>query len=461
MRKSQHEDGSLSQILEKLALGSQELEQLQIAKLKKLLLHVYENSPYYREKFDQADVHPHKFNSLEQIKDYPTFDKYEEQISQARSREELGHPMGMHITCDIRDVNRISASSGTSGTPSFQGHTANDRQIIFKNLHRLMDVIGGKPGDRVMMAGVMSMWVAGIPTVDALLEFGANVIPVGGLVGAAKVVELMTLTQPESLICTPSFALHILKRSKADLGVDLTKIGIRKVCVYGEPGGSIPEIIKRLSDGFGGAEIYDMAGGTGCLNPIFVSCKAHDGLHFISPDYAFIELYDRTTGKVLPFEDGAEGEFIYTGFDRECGPLIRFMDGDKVRVHLKPCRCGLPGMRMEFLGRVDDMLLVKGVNVFPSAIRDLVLSLGSEVTGNIQILKDSDSPVVQPPLKIKVECTGNPPDEAYTSIKQKLENKIRNQLRFSSEITLFAEGTLAMEYGATGKVKLLETVGKQ
>ena len=140
----------------------------------------------------------YEFKSADELKNYPTFDKYEERESQARSLKELGHPMGMHLTCDIREVNRISASSGTTGTPSFQGHTRNDRAIIQENFGRLAEVTDTHPGDRVMMAGVMSMWVAGIPTVDALTEFGCMVIPIGGLVGTTKVIEMAQLTRPES-----------------------------------------------------------------------------------------------------------------------------------------------------------------------------------------------------------------------------------------------------------------------
>lgn len=446
----------LKQKLERLAIGSDALESLYIEKLKRLLTHVYDESPYYQVKFDNAGVNPHEFKSLDEFARYPTFDKYEERESQARSLKELGHPLGMHLTCDIRKVNRMSASSGTTGTPSFQGHTKNDRKIIQKNFGRLAQVTGLKPGDRVMMAGVMSMWVAGTPTVDALTEFGCNVIPIGGLVGTVKVIEMAQLTRPEVIVCTPSFARRILQTARGEMNVDLTGVGINKVFVYGEPGGSVPEIVRELNEGFGGAEVYDMAGGTGVLNPIFVSCEAHAGMHYVAPDYAYIELYDRDKNEVLPFEDGAEGEFVYTGLDRECGPLIRFMDGDLMKVTLERCECGLPGMRVAILGRVDDMLLVKGVNVFPSAVRDVVLALGDRITGSVRVVKDSKGPVVEPPVTVKVECAGAPSDEEKTQLAEEIAGHIQRQLRFRADVKLFDEGDLPAEYGATGKAKLLE-----
>ena len=437
-------------------LQGPELERLQLEKLKKLLIYVYEKSNHYKDKFDAAGVNPYEFTSLEQYKDYPTFDKYEERASQQRSQEELGHPYGMHLCCDLSQVNRTSASSGTTGTPSFQGATANDRKIMSENNARALHRIGIMPGDAVLYAGVMSMWVAGIPAIDCLLDYGANVIPIGALVGSVKVIEMANLTHPKAIMCTPSFARHLIKTAETKTNIDLTKVGIKKVLVYGEPGGSIPEIVEEISTGFGGAEIYDLMGGTSCLNPIFVSCEAGDGLHFIAPDHAYVEVRDLETGEILPIEDGVEGEFIYTGLDRECGPLIRFRDGDKMKIKTQPCACGRPGWRIQVLGRADDMLLVKGVNVFPTAIQDTVLKMPDELTGNMRIVKFSESPVIEPPLQLKVELRGSPDDETAKDIATRLQDEIQRVLRFKAEVTTFSEGELVMEYGATGKVKLVE-----
>lgn len=436
-------------------LSGPELEALQLEKLKSLLVRVYENSPYYREAFDAAGVNPYEFASLKEYERYPVFTKYDERASQARSLAEDGHPLGKHITCDIRKVNRMSASSGTTGTPSFQGHTRSDRRIQAENMARLMKRIGIEPGDRALYAGVMSMWVAGIPTIDCMMEYGLNVIPIGALVGSIKVAEMALLTNPRVITGTPSFLRHMLKKA-AEAGLNLTTCGIEKVLVYGEPGGSQPAIIAELSNGFGGAEVYDLMGGTGCLNPIFTSCEAHDGFHFFSPDYAYIEVRDPETGKFIPIADGADGELIYTGLDRECGPLVRFSDGDRVQITTKPCSCGRPGWRMRIMGRVDDMLLLKGVNVFPSAVQDVALQFKPQLTGNIRILKYSESPVIEPPMKIWVECAGNPSQDEMDALAQKLSSEIQRRLRFNSVITPFAEGQMEMEHGATGKAKLIK-----
>lgn len=437
-------------------LEGAELESLQLAKLKALLVRAYDNSPYYREAFDAAGLDPRALASLDEFRRYPLFDKHGERESQARSMAEDGHPLGRHITCDIRDVNRMSASSGTTGVPSFQGHTANDRRIQAENGARVFTRIGVRPGDRALFAGVMSMWVAGIPTIDGMLSYGLNVIPVGALVGSLKVAEIAHLTRPRLIIGTPSFLRHVLKKARDEAGLDLATAGIEKIIVYGEPGGSQPAIVEELSRGFGGAEVYDLMGGTGCLNPIFVSCEAHDGMHFLAPDHAYVEMRDPGTGAFMPIEDGAVGEFVYTGMDRECGPLIRFCDGDLVRVATTPCSCGRPGWRMKIIGRVDDMLLLKGVNVFPTAVEDVALRMKPRLTGNIRILKFAEGPVIEPPLQLWAECAGKPTAAEKEALAGELQAEIQRRLRFKADITLHDEGEMAMEHGATGKAKLVK-----
>ena len=148
---------ALKELQTLLDINNPTIKELQLSKLKKQLLYVYDNSPYYKAKFDAAGVNPYELLSLKEFEKYPTFDKYEERESQARSLEQFQHPLGLHVTCDMKNVNRMSASSGTTGTPSFQGHTAFDRSIMFKNFARMAQMTGLQKGDKVLMAGVMSL----------------------------------------------------------------------------------------------------------------------------------------------------------------------------------------------------------------------------------------------------------------------------------------------------------------
>ena len=437
-------------------LQGEELRQLQLAKMRRQLTWVYEESPYYRAKFDKAGVNPHQFDSLEQLRDYPFFDKEEERASQDASQTELGHPFGLHITCDPKDVRRISSSSGTTGTPTFSGFTQKDRDITAENMSRLLARANVRPGDTVMHASVLSMWVAGLPVLDSLMAAGACVVPVGALSGVERVAQIAVATHPKVVLCTPSFALYLIKTMAERTGIEPKSLGIEKFMVFGEPGGSVEEIYSAISEGFGGSMVYDIMGATGCHSPVGISCEEHAGIHYFAEDNAYFEIIDPETMQPLPLEDGVEGEIVFTGLDKECAPLIRWRDKDIIHVNTKPCSCGRPGHRLTFRGRVGDMLLVKGVNVFPNAVRDVVNRISPLTTGNIRIVKNNAGPVVAPPVRVKVEVQPGISETNQAALRETIENAIHHHLRFRAKPELIEEGDFEIITGATGKARLVE-----
>ena len=167
-----------------------EMRALQLEKLKKQLIRVHEESPYYRAKFNKAKVDPYTFASWEQFNDYPFFDKEEERISHEESKQKLRHPFGMHITCDPKKVVRVSSTSGTTGKPTFTGYIQKDREAANEVGARLMWRIGARPGDVVMHGFVLSMWIAGVPVVDLLQNLGACTVPIGALTGAKRFAQI-------------------------------------------------------------------------------------------------------------------------------------------------------------------------------------------------------------------------------------------------------------------------------
>ena len=439
------------------SMSRAELRELQLTKLQALVERVYHQSPYYRDKFDRAGVSPSSLKSLEHYRDFPTFDKDEERRSQERSKVEAGHPFGMHITCDPKLVNRVSSSSGTTGSPTFSGFTRADRALAAENTARGLKRMGIEPGDVVLHASVLSMWVAGVPAVDSMMAYGACVVPVGALSGVERVAQIAQETRPKMLRTTVSFARHLAATMEERAGIDPTALGIEKVVVTGEPGGSIPEIYGEIEAGFGGATVYDNMGATGCHSPTGISCEEHAGIHFYAEDNAYFEIVDPDTLAPLPLEDGVEGEIIFTGLERECGPLLRWRDKDIIQVTTEPCRCGRPGVRMMFKGRVDDMLLVKGVNLFPNAVRDVVNRHSALTTGNIRIVLPEPGPVVEPPVTVLVEHV--PASEAeLADLANELGDALHHHLRFRAVIEFQAQGEFEVKTGATGKSKLVEVV---
>lgn len=433
-----------------------DLRALQFIKLQKLVERVYAQSPYYRQKFNDAGVSPDSLRSLEHYRDFPFFDKDEERLSQERSKQELGHPFGMHITCDPKQVNRVSSSSGTTGSPTFSGFTKADRAIAAENTARGLKRIGIEPGDVVLHASVLSMWIAGVPAVDSMMAYGACVVPVGALSGVERVAQIAQETRPRMIRTTVSFARHLAATMEQRTGIDPKQLGIDKVVVTGEPGGSIPEIYGEIEAGFGGATVYDNMGATGCHSPTGISCEAHAGIHFYAEDNAYFEIVDPNTMEPLPIENGVEGEIIFTGLERECGPLLRWRDKDIIRINTEPCECGRPGVRMTFKGRVDDMLLIKGVNVFPNAVRDVINRHSNLTTGNIRMVLPKAGPVVEPPVKVLVEHIAVASEHQLAQLKGELENALHHQLRFRADIQWQSESEFEIKTGATGKSKLVE-----
>jgi len=158
----------------------------------------------------------------------------------------------------------------------------------------------------------------------------------------------------------------------------------------------------------------------------------------------------------LPLEDGVEGEIIFTGLERECGPLLRWRDKDIIKLNTSPCECGRPGVRMSFKGRVDDMLLVKGVNVFPNAVRDVINSQSPHTSGNIRMVLPEPGPVAASPVAVLVEYSAELGEQQRRDLAAELESAIHHQLRFRANIVLQAQGLFELKTGATGKSKLLE-----
>lgn len=429
------------------------LKMLQFKQLQVQIERVHRESPYYREKFQKHGVSPANFKSLEDIRHFPFFDKDEERISQARSKEEAGHCLGMHITCDPKRVVMISSTSGTTGAPTFTGYTNNDRNVVYETGSRCLWAAGVRPGDVVMHGFVLSMWIAGAPVLDLLTHYGCTTVPIGALSGVERFAQVAREVSPRVLFCTPSYAEYLIRNLPARAGIEASSLGVRKIFVAGEPGGSIPEVRQRISDGFGGADIFDFIGSTGGAFCTSVSCEANDGLHYNASDYCLFEIVDPKTLEPVPFEHGAVGEIVYTGLFKECAPLIRWRDKDMVEVLTEPCKCGRPGFRFKIRGRSDDMMLVRGVNVYPHAVKDVVMGLRPRVTGEIRIVRYSDSPVVEPPMQLRVEhASGQSPDDIAATAGE-IEARINQLLRFRAQVEMVPPGSFG---GTHHKTNLFE-----
>ncbi len=410
-----------------------EIGRMQLARLQQQLAYVYARSPFYRRKFDAAGTTPSNIRHLEDLTAFPFTTKDELRESQT---EEL--PLGTHQAAPGRDIIRLHSSSGTTGRPSYVGVTARDRDGWTRSVSRVYWSQGVRPDSVVMMGFGLGFFVGGLPLHDAIEEIGATFIPIG--TGASdRLLNSIRDTGADMLTCTPSYATYLAEYAREQMGIDPRSLGIKRIQGGAEPGAGVPAIRQRLEEEWGCMVTEGI--GNADLIPVYgAECDRQSGMHFLAPDLMLLELIDPDSSEPIEFTEGATGELVATHLDRECVPLVRFRTRDHVVVWTEPCPCGRTGVRMRCIGRTDDMLILRGVNVFPSAIKDVVMSLRPHTTGEIQILVDQPGPRVEPPLKIRVEH--GPAVSELAELKHKIETTLREKLIFSAVVELLPPGTL-------------------
>lgn len=409
-----------------------EIKDLQLAKLKKQMAYVYENSPFYRKKFDEAGVKPHNINRLKDLELFPFTTKDE-----LRDSQKQAPPLGLHAAQPLDNIIRIHASSGTTGVPSYVGITARDRDIWTEVVSRSYYSEGVRPNSKVIMGFGIGFFVGGLPLHDAIENIGATFIPIG--TGASdRILSSIDNIKADIITCTPSYAIYLADYIRKQ-GRDPRELGIKRIMCGAEPGGGVPGVRKRIEEDWG-ATVTESLGNADILPVYAAECEERSGNHFLGHEFLYLEVIDPDTGEALELEDGVTGELVATHIDRDCVPLVRFRTRDRVMVWTNPCSCGRTGFRVRCIGRTDDMLIVLGVNVFPSAIKDVVSSFRPRVTGEMQVVLDQPGPKVEPPLKIKVEHGADIGD--LNQLKKELENALREKLIFSPLVELVPPETL-------------------
>ena len=222
----------------------------------------------------------------------------------------------------------------------------------------------------------------------------------------------------------------------------------------GEPGAGIPETRKKLNEGFN-AKIFDSTGGIWGFAAVSCDTGDYHGMHLVCEDYHFLDIVDPETKKPVDMSGGGGiGEMVHTALEWEADPSFRYALGDIIELNKEPCPCGMPGTRMKYIGRADDLLIVKGVNVFPAAIKGVVDSFVPKVTGEMRIVLTTPPPRVAPPLLMKLEYGPSVKPEQLEQLKQEIENAISMRLRVRPNIELVPPNNLVRD--PSKKVKLIE-----
>ncbi len=424
-------------------LPPEEFERIQASKLMQQLDYVWRESGLYQEKYREAGIERKDIRTLSDISKLPFTEKYEIRESLAASP-----PLGKHACVSMKEVIRVYSTSGTTGNPTYIGLTAQDRDVWAECAMRSMWACGMRP-ENIVPLPIGTFFIAASYG-EAIERLGATLVPVG--VGATdRFLGAVRNLGADFVLSTASFPLYLINYCEKK-GIDAEALGIRGFMVGGEPGGGIPHVRKKIEDAFG-ATVRECMGNGDMMGLMWGECEYKNGMHFIGQGMVHPEVIDPETGDVLEIKEGLTGELVYTSLDRRCQPLIRFRTRDHILVTQTECQCGRTGFCVKCIGRTDDMLIVSGVNVYPSAVRDVVGTLLPRVTGEILIQLHEPPPSATPPLKIKVEHGEAPGD--LEALKKDIETLIREKLIFASAVELVPPGTLPkFEY----KAKLVEAL---
>ena len=414
-------------------------EELKLALLKNHLQHAYLNSPYYRSSFDLAGVRPDQLRSLDDIRRFPFVDK-----RILRDRQLAVPPFGDLVAVPERDIVYISASSGSTGVPTASPFTASDFDAWMDYEARQFWSSGLRPQDRYCHSLNFSLFVGG-PCVLGAQKLGALSIH-AGTVPSERLLTIIRQFQATAIWTTPSYAWYLGETAEKE-GIDIRKdLNIKRIFVAGEPGGSIPETRERI-ELLWGASVYDYYGLSDIFGACAGMCEEKNGLHW-AEDHILVEVLDPDTGE--PVAPGERGEMVLTTLKKAARPMIRFRTGDIVSFTSEPCGCGRTSQRlMGVHGRLDDMLIIKGVNLFPSDVEAIVRK-EHDLTGEYRMIVTREAQLDE--LTIELERA-----QAYQGTDEALAQRFSKQLKsvsgVSARISIVPPDALPR---ATHKAKRLE-----
>ncbi len=420
-----------------------ELEAYQLEHLKRHLEFAYANAPYYREAFDRAGVKPADLKTLDDLRRFPFTNK---QIERDR---QVAHPdLGDMVAVPEEEIVFVAASSGSTGVPTLSPFTRGDFEEFQDVQARLFWAAGMRPTDRYVHALNFTLFVGG-PDVIGAQKLGALCIWAGAI-PSDRLLFIMKEFKPTTTWTTPSYAWYLGETARKQ-GIDPAKdLAIRRIIVAGEPGGSIPatrQAIEELWD----AEVYDFYGLSDIFGANAGMCQAKDGLH-VAEDHTLIEVLDPES--LDPVPEGEPGELVLTTLRKRARPMIRFRTGDIVRCVKERCSCGRTLARIYIQGRIDDMFIVSGVNVFPSDIEYVVRNMEA-VTGEYRITVYTEQHLTRFDVEVeKAPDAGLSDEEIAREISERI--KVRVGVR-PKNVKVLEDGTLPR---ATHKAKRLVDLRK-
>jgi phenylacetate-CoA ligase len=291
-------------------------------------------------------------------------------------------------------------------------------------------------GQRIVTTYNAGPFVAGA-ALAAFDRIGLCQVPVG-TGNTERLMLAVELLRPEAVVLTPSYAAYLVEWA-TERDVDLQGSSVERVLVAGEPGGGEPAFRAKLEEGWG-ARVTEAMGIGDIGVSLWGECEEQDGMHLGARGFVHAELIEPETGAALELDDGATGELVLTHLRQRAAPLLRFRTRDHIEVRTTPCSCGRTGPRVRCVGRTDDMLIVRGVNVFPSALREVVSAFAPEVSGQILVKPPAPGVKQEPPLPVSVELARDATADAV--LAKAIREKLRSVLVVDTRVELVPWGSL-------------------
>ncbi|MFE7423873.1 phenylacetate--CoA ligase PaaK [Rhodococcus sp. NPDC057529] len=399
---------------------------LQLERLQWSLLHAYTNVPHYRKAFDDAGVHPSDLKDLSDLAKFPFT---------AKADLRANYPFGMFAVPQEK-VSRIHASSGTTGRPTVVGYTANDISNWADLIARSLRAGGVKPSDKVHVAYGYGLFTGGLGAHYGAERLGCTVIPMSGGM-TDRQIQLIEDFEPDAIMVTPSYMLTIVD-AMIKKGIDPSKTSLRTGVFGAEPWTEEmrTELEKQLN-----MDAVDIYGLSEVMGPgVAMECvDTKDGLH-IWEDHFYPEIIDPVTGDVLP--DGEEGELVFTSLTKEAMPIIRYRTRDLTR--LLPGTARSVRRMQKVTGRTDDMIILRGVNLFPTQIEELILTV-SALAPQFQCILDRPGRMDE--LTVRVEARPDASATDHPRSAAELQKLVKNRIGVSVKVDVVASGALERSLG--------------
>lgn len=412
-----------------------EITAIQNERLKKIVRHVYQNVPLYRKRMEEAGITPDDIASIEDLYKLPFTSKQDLRDT---------YPYGM-FAVPMEEVVRLHASSGTTGKQIVVGYTQNDLDIWGDIVARQLVAAGITKKDKVHVAYGYGLFTGGLGIAEGSRRLGCTSIPVSSG-NTARQLTILQDFESDAIACTPSYAMY-LGESANKAGIDTSKLPLRAGIFGAEPW---TEEMRREIEKSLNIKAYDIYGLTEIMGPgVAYECSAQNGMH-VNEDHFIIEILDPETHK--PVADGEKGEIVFTCLSKEAFPLIRFRTKDIGTITHEKCKCGRTFVRMSKpMGRIDDMLIIRGVNVFPSQIETVLLQMN--LSPNYQIIVDRKG--VLDTIEVQVEMTDDTFSDTISEIssrEKELSDRLKSVLGIAAKATFVASGSIARSEGKAKRV---------